>query len=597
MTFEIGLLLGLIAAAVLLFWWERVSAEVVALGLLLALVFTGLLSPARAFAGFANDAVIMILGLLILTAALQRTGVIDLVGRAVLAKTGNSSRWILLVVMISAAGLSAFVSNTAATAFFLPVVVGIARKSGISPSKLLMPLAFSSILTSSVTLVSTSTNVIVSGMLTDNKLAPMGMFELAPVGIPIAIAGLLYMYFIGRRLIPNRAGGKELTDQFGVRPYLSEVVILRNSALANRTLAQAKLGQSMGLTVLRIVRDKYNYLAPHGETVLNAGDVLLVEGSQEDILRVKDVAGVEIKADARLSDPDLQAGEMALVEAVVLPGSPLLGSTLKRYRFRERTGLQVLGLNHQGKNVVEKISQVPLQLGDVLLLQGSREKLRRRHDDNVFKLLSPIEAMEEKRPIVRRAPLAIGIFVLSMGLATLKLMSFPMAAMLGVFLVFITRCITPEQAYARVEWKAIILIACMLGMGVAMQETGTAKYLASLLMTIAGGASPFWLLTAFFVLAVLLTQPMSNQAASIVVFPIAIQTALQAELNPRTFAMMVAIASSCSYLTPLEPSCLMVYGPGRYQFRDFIKVGAILTLIIYAIAIILVPRVWPLQLR
>jgi len=320
-----------------------------------------------------------------------------------------------------------------------------------------------------------------------------------------------------------------------------------------------------------------------------------VEGTQEDILKVKDVAGVEIKADVHLSDPDLEAGEMALVEAIVLPGSELLGRTLKRFRFRERTRLQVLGVNHHGQNVVEKISRVPLQLGDVLLLQGRREDLRRLHDENLFKLLSPIEAMEEKRAIVRRAPLAIGIFVVCLGLATAKLMSFPFAAMLGVFLVFITRCITPEQAYARVEWKAVILIACMLGLGAAMEHTGAAKYVAKVLLSLSKEVSAFWLLTAVFALSVLLTQPMSNQAAAIVVFPIAIQTALQAGLNPRTFAMMVAIAASCSYLTPLEPSCLMVYGPGRYRFRDFVKVGALLTLLIYVIAIVLVPRIWPLR--
>lgn len=594
MTLQIGLLLGIIAVAAVLFWREKISADVVALGILLTLIFTGLLPAKEAFTGFGSDAVIMILGLLIMTTALQRTGVIDLAGRAVLSRTGTDSKWILLIVMLAAAGLSAFVSNTVATAFFVPVVIGIARKSKISPSKLLMPLAFSSILTSSVTLVSTSTNIVVSGMMQNYRLEPMGMFELAPVGIAIAIVGLFYMYFVGRRMIPDRAQAQDLTEAFGVRPYLSEVIIQPNSSLAEKTLAEAKVGQSLGLTVLQIVRDK-NYLAPHSDAVLKAGDVLLVEGTQDDIVKIKDVAGLEIKADARLADPDLQAGDMALVEGIVLPGSQLIGRTLKRFHFRERTGLQVLGVNHHGKNVVEKISQVPLQLGDVLLLQGPRHNLMRMHDENLFRLLNPIEQMEEKRPIVRRAPIAIGIFVFVLGLATAKVISFPVASMLGVLLIFATRCITPEQAYARVQWKAVILIACMLGLGVAMEKTGTAKYLAGLLVSAAKGADPHWLLTVFFFLCVVLTQPMSNQAAAILVLPIAIQTALQSDLNPRTFAMMVAIAASCSYLTPLEPSCLMVYGPGRYRFRDFLKVGAILTVLIYVIAIVLVPRVWPLQ--
>jgi di/tricarboxylate transporter len=595
MTFEIGLLLAIILVAAILFWQEKISADIIALGVLLALIFARLLPSKEAFAGFGSDAVIMILGLLIMTTALQRTGVIDLAGRAVLSRTGDNSRWIVVIVMLAAAGLSAFISNTAATAFFVPVVIGIARKSKISPSKLLMPLAFSSILTSSVTVVSTSTNIIVSGMMQNYRLEPMGMFELAPAGIPIAIVGLLYMYFLGRRMIPDRAQAADLTEEFGVRPYLSEIVIQPGSSLAEKTLSEAKVGQALGLTVLRIVREKDHYLVPHGYTVLKPGDVLLVEGSQEDIVKVKDIAGVEIKADVQLADPDLQAGDMALVEGILLPGSQLIGRTLKRYRFRERTGLQVLGVNHHGKNVVEKISQVPLKLGDVLLLQGPRANLLRMHDENLFSLLNPIEQMEEKRPIVRLAPVAIGIFVLVLGLATVKLISFPVAAMLGVLLVFATRCITPEQAYARVEWKAVILIACMLSLGAAMENTGTAKYLAGLLVSAAKGASPYWLLSAFFFLAVLLTQPMSNQAAAIVVLPIAIQTALQAELNPRSFAMMVAIAASCSYLTPLEPSCLMVYGPGRYRFRDFLKVGAILTVLIYVIAILLVPRIWPLH--
>ena len=595
MTLQIGLLLGILLVAVILFWQEKISADIIALGILLSLIFTKLLPAKEAFAGFGNDAVIMILGLLIMTTALQRTGVIDLAGRAVLSRTGDSPNRILLIVMLLTAGLGAFVSNTASTAFFLPVVIGIARKSKMSPSKLLMPLAFSSILTSSVTLVSTSSNIVISGMMQNYGLPPMGMFELAPAGIPIAIGGLFYMYFVGRRLIPDRVHATDLTEEFGVRPYLSEIIIQPGSSVADKTLAEAKVGQALGLTVLRIFRGESNYLAPRSDTVLKAGDILLVEGSQEDILKIKDVAGVEIKADVLLSDPDLQLGDMALVEGILLSGSQLIGRTLKRYRFRERTGLQVLGVNHHGHNVVEKISQVPLQLGDVLLLQGPRANLVQMHDENLFRLLNPISQMEEKRPIVRRAPIAVGIFAFVLGMATFKVMSFPVAAMLGVLLVFATRCITPEQAYPRVEWKAVILIACMLGLGTAMEKTGAAKYLAGLLVTAAKGSSPYWLLSAFFALSVLLTQPMSNQAAAIVVLPIAIQTALQTRLNPRSFAMMVAIAASCSYLTPLEPSCLMVYGPGRYRFRDFLRVGAILTVLIYVIAILTVPRVWPLH--
>src|SRR5688500_17833966 len=276
MTPQILILLCLLAAALGLFWWERVSSEVVALGLLLALAFTGLLPADQAFAGFGSDTVIMILGLLILTAALERTGVVELAGRAVLRHAGENPDRLLWIVMLASAGVGAFISNTASTAFFLPMVFGIAKKSGISASKLLMPLAFSSIVTSSVTLVSTSTNMVVSGMMNSYGLSPLGMFELAPVGLPIAAVGLVYM-FLARRFSPDRAAQGELTESVGVRPYLSEIVIQPGSALRGKTLGESNVSKQLGLEVLRIIRSKKN-MRPLVSTALKEGDVLLVEG-------------------------------------------------------------------------------------------------------------------------------------------------------------------------------------------------------------------------------------------------------------------------------------------------------------------------------
>ncbi len=590
-TPQIAILLAILVLAVVSFWWERVSADVTALGVLLTLVFTGLLPADHAFQGFGSDTVMMILGLLILTAALQRTGVVDIVGRAVLRRAGDHPLRLLAVVMLSAAMLSAFMSNTAATAFFLPMIFAVGFRSGMSPSRLLMPLAFASILSSSIALVSTSTNVVVSGMMRRNGLEPMGMFELAPVGIPIALVGLLYMFFIGRRLVPDRTAG-ELTERFGVRPYLTEIVIVPGSSLAGKTLAQAKFGQSMGLTVLHVIRNREEVIEPDSTTRLEQGDVLMVQGSQEDIVKIKDTGGVDIKADLRLSDPDVEKHETSLAEAIILPGSPLIGRTLKGYRFRERFGLQVLGVNQRGVNVLKKMSLIPLRLGDVLLLQGRSDLMVRMRDERAFHILGPMDSMEALRPKREKAHLATGIFIGVLGLATAGLMDFPVAVILGALLVFATRCISPAEAYHVVDWRVIVMIASLLGLGTAMQETGTADFLARLIVAGVGDAGPRWLLTGFFVLTVLLTQPMSNQAAAIVILPIAIQTAVLADLNPRTFAMMVAVAASCSYMTPLEPSCAMVYGPGRYQFRDFLRVGTPLSVLIYVIAIVLGPRVW-----
>jgi di/tricarboxylate transporter len=590
-TPQIGLLLFIVAAALVLFSLERVSTDVVALGTLLALILTGLVPANQAFAGFGSDVVIMILGLLILTAALLRTGVVEMSGRALLRLTGEDSHRVLVVITVAVALLSAFISNTAATAFFLPITVGIAARARVSLSKLLMPLAFSSIVTSSVTLVSTSTNIVISGLMTRYQMAPMGMFELSPVGVPIAVVGLVYMLFLGRRLIPDRGNPKDLAEEFGLTQYLSEVLILPDSKLIGKTLAESGLGRDLDLTVLRIVRGE-SHIAPRAHIRLEAGDVLLVEGQREGILKIKDTSGIDIKADAQLSDPNVEDEDLKLVEVILLPGSRLIGRTLKSYRFRERYGLQVLAINRHRETIHDKMSEVRLRMGDVLLVQGRRSNIVALADDNAFRILGPVE---EKRPNIQRARIAVAIFAGALAAATFNLLDLPVAVLLGAVLAFLTGCITPEEAYREVEWKALILIGSMLGVGSAMDHTGAARFLASQIVTQLGQADPVWMLTGFFVFTVLLTQPMSNQAAAVVVLPVAIQTAMQLGLNPRTFAMMIAVAASCSYLTPLEPSCLMVYGPGRYRFVDFLKVGSLLTVLIYIVAILLVPLVWPLR--
>ena len=593
MTFSIGLVLFLTVLAMVLFTVEIIAADVVALALLLTLTLTGLVPAGQAFAGFGSDTVIVILGLLILTAALQRTGVMDLAGRAILRLTGDSPGRMIVVVVVASATLGAFMSNTASTAFFLPMVIGLARKVRMSPGKLLLPLAFAGIVSSSVTLISTSTNVVVSGILKDYRLPPMGMFELAPVGIPIAIVGVLYLLTVGYRLVPDRFSGEDSSGgPLGFRPYLSEIIILADSPLAGKTLEAAGVGRDLDIRILRILRGKNESLWPGADVVIVPGDVLIVEGASEDILKIKDVPGIEIKADVKLSEPGLSPDELGLLEALILPRSELIGRTLKGYGFRERFGLQVLGISRHGETMLRKLSEIRFQIGDILLLQGHRDRLHTLEQADAVRVVG---TPEEVRPRLKLAPVAITIFVAVIALPTFKLVSLPVAVMLGVVAVFLTRCISSTEAYREVEWKAVILIASMLSLGVAMEQTGAAQYLAAKIVLWTSGGSPLAVLGAFFFLTVLLTQPMSNQAAAIVVLPVAMATAYQLQLNPRTFAMMIAVAASCSYLTPLEPACLMVYGPGRYRFRDFARVGVPLTLLIFAIAIILVPRFWPMR--
>jgi di/tricarboxylate transporter len=592
MTFEIGLLLGLIAVGLVCFSFDWVPADVVGLGLLLALVLTGILKPAQAFAGFGSDTVMMIFGLLVMTVGLTRAGIVDLVGRTLVRVTGKHPQALILMIMIAVTGLSAFISNTAATAFFVPIAIGVANRVKMSPSLVLLPLAFSSILSSSITLISTSTNLVVSGLMVTSGLAPMGMFELAPVGLPITIAGLLYVYFIGRRLLPARERPTELIESFGVRPFLTEVMVLPNSPWIGKTLEEAGLGSSLDLTVLEVLRNQTEHLLPTSVTTLQSGDILIVEGPREEVLKIKDVSGIEIRADVKFSNPSLQSADTALVEAILLPRSPLIGRTLRKAKFRERYGVQVLAMNRHGRNVISKISQVTLHMGDVLLLQGHKNDIAALRDDPAFRILG---AVDEPRFDRRRAILSVGIFTGALLLGVLKILALPVAVLLGAFCTLLTKCISPEEAYRELEWRVVILIACMLSLGAAMDVTGADKYLAGLVVDATRGIGPVGLLAGFFILTVLLTQPMSNQAAAAVLLPVAIETANQIGVNARTFAMMVAVAASCSYLTPLEPSCLLVYGPGRYRFSDFLRVGAGLTILIFVIALFLVPRVWPLH--
>ena len=592
MTIEIILLLVILGITLVFFTFEWLSVDIVALGVLLSLVLLGLVPLERAFDSFGSDTVVLILGLLILTASLVRTGVVEITGRYLLKRVTANPNRLLWMVMGAGAGMSAFMSNTAAAAFFVPTVIGLANRLKINASRLLMPLAFAAILASSVTFVSTSTNIVVSGVMTQYGMPPMRMFELTRVGLPIVVVGLLYMASIGQRLMPQRASQEDLTVEFDLPSYLTEISIMESSPLAGKTLAESGLGHDLDITVLRIVRDEDKLLAPRADETLEKGDVLLVEANRDEIIKIKDSVGIGIASETPHYDPDLQAEDVQLAEVILLPRSPFIGRRPRGLDLRERFGLQVLAINRQEQTIHRKISQVPLRMGDVLLVQGPRTNISLLERNNAFRVLG---MLEDVTPDYSRARLAVGIFIGALLLATFNILTLPVAILAGVVISFLTKCITPEEAYREVEWKAIILIGSMLAFGSAMEYTGAAQFLARQIVLLLGDGNPIWLLSAFFILTVLLTQPMSNQAAAVVVLPVAIQAALQLGLNPRTFAMMIAVAASTSYITPLEPACLIVYSLGHYKFLDFIKVGSLLTIVVYIIAILLVPRIWPIS--
>lgn len=592
MTGQITIVLVLLFVALILFAIERIPIEIVAIVLVMALIITKTLTVSDAFAGFGNDIVITIAGLFVLTGGLAKTGVVDLLGRRLQRFAGEGEFLITALIMFSAALSAAVMKNTTTTAMFLPVVLGLAARRNISPSKLLIPLAFGAILGGTCTLIGTSTNLAVSGALPRYGMEPFSMFELTKVGVPIVGVGMLYMLLIGLRLLPRRESAKSLTEQYHVRQYMTEVIVLDDSPLIGKTLAEARIGDELDLTVLGILRgSQQSRIAPHARGKIEAGDLLLVQGRAEDILRVKSEAGIEIKPEFTLSDAHLEGSDVELFEAMVPRGSDLIDRTLKRLQFRSRYQLVVLAINRHGVNLLSKLSTVKLRFGDVLLIQGNRERVENLAADDKVLLLEEISE-RQARPAKRRwALLAFAVFLF---FSVTHLIPLPVAVLTGVLILLGSRSLRTSEIYEMIDWRLIILIACMMSFGLAMEKTGADQFLADLIIKATGRYGPTAVLAGFFIMTVALTQPMSNQAAALVMLPIAAKSAIALGLNPRTFAVAVTYAASCSFLTPLEPACVLVYTPGRYRFFDFVKVGSILTIVVFAIVMWFVPIFWPL---
>jgi di/tricarboxylate transporter len=461
-----------------------------------------------------------------------------------------------------------------------------------------MPLAFGAILGGTCTLIGTSTNLAVAGAMPRYQelapnwnLQPFTMFELTPVGVAIVCVGLLYMLILGLRLLPNRGLTDSLTEQYHIREYVSEVIVLPDSPLVGKTLSAANLGNDMDLTVIGIMRGNQGRIAPSADQVIDAEDALLVQGRVEDILRVKTQAGIELKPEFKLSDHALEGEDVDLYEAMVLRGSDFVARTLRGLRFRQRYGLTVLAINRHGVALLSKISTVSLRFGDVLLIQGNRERLEHLASEGHLLLLGDVSERRGRTGHQRWALLAFGVFLF---FSITHLLPLPIAVLIGVMILLASRAVRVQEMYDFIEWRLIVLIAGMISFGIAMEKTHADQYLADLINRGFGAYGKHAMLAGFFLVTVALTQPMSNQAAALVLLPIAVKTALALGLNPRSFAVTVTYAASCSFITPLEPACVLIYTPGRYRFLDFVKVGTILTIVVFVVVMLLVPVFWPL---
>lgn len=593
MTAEIALVLTILGIAIILFATERIRVDVISMLVLLSLILTGLLTVEEAFSGFSNPAVITVWAIYIVSEGLFITGVADYLGQRILGVSGNRQVRLMVVIMVAVGVMSAFMNNIGATAVLLPAVVAIGRKINVPASKLLIPLAFGSLLGGVTTLIGTPPNLLVSSALAAAGFEPFTLFDYTPMGLIVMVSGITYFAVAGHRLLPSRQThtAEDLTADYKLRDYLTELKVLATSNLIGKTIVETRLGEDYDLTVMGLMRDGHVSLGTLPDAHIRADDILLVKGSITQILEVDDRIGVDIDPHTRLSELDLKSPDASITEVVISQLADFAGKTLKEVDFRARYGLTVLAIWHREESIVGRLSDVPLQLGDVLLLQGRRERLDFLRQDTSFLVLGPVTS-EYRR--VNKAFLSLVIFGGMILLVSTGVLHIATAAVLAAILMVLVAVLTMDEAYASIEWQSVFLIAGMLPLGIAMAKTGTAEFLSDLIIDLVGDLGPRGIMVGLFILTTIITEFMSNAAAAVLVAPIAISSALTLGIAPQAFAMGVAIAASNSFMFPIgHQASVLVYGPGGYRFFDYTKVGLPLTLLIWVLLIIFLPFIWP----
>jgi di/tricarboxylate transporter len=590
MNFEIALTLTIIGVAVFFFATEKLRVDIIALLVLLTLVITGLLDADDAFSGFSNPAVITVWAVYIVSAALFKTGITDIIGAWIAKVADNSEPRLIAIIMLTSGTMSAFMNNIGATAMLLPAVVGISRSSGVKLSKLLIPLAFASLLGGNMTQIGTPPNILATSILTKRGLESFGFFDFTPTGIIVFLAGVLYMVLIGRFLLPDRTNVED-KQVAKLRRYVTEVRVLPESRLASVSLADSHLFDEE-LAVLDIIHEGDHHEDAYSETIIHEGDLLIVSGDVQSLIDADEKLGLVIEPDYKFRLSDLATAASHVFEVVLPSTSQFAGSTIENARLRDRYGFTVLAIWRHGEVLINRLSEVTMQAGDVLLMKGARGNMTNLQENNQVLILEPLEIDRRRR---KKAPLALGILGLVLALTTFAGFHISTAMVIGSVLMVLTGCITMEEAYQNIEWRSVFLIAGMLPLGMVMETTGTAQYLAHGIVEFAGQWGPLAVLAGIYVLAGLITEPMSNAAATVMMVPIAIDIALELGASPQAFVLAVVIGASTSFLTPVgHQSNVLVFGPGGYKFFDFTKVGWLLNLLLVGVTLLVIPLFWPL---
>lgn len=591
MTTEITLTLGIILMALILFATEKLRVDLVALLVLLAVSVTGLISKEEVFLGFANSAVITIWAVYIVSGGLFKTGVADMIGSLILRLSGASEVRLIAVIMLICGTMSAFMNNVGAVAVLMPAVIGISRQTKIPVSKLLIPLAFSSLLGGKMTLIGTPANILAQGILTARGLPSFGFFEITPMGAIVLGSGIIYMVVIGRFLLPVRKTADDPRTAQQLRDYISEVSVPKESPLIGKNLYESNLGADYDLVVLAIIRDGSSITAIHRDLVIEKDDHLILEGSVQNLMDARESLHLKYETGQDFELTDLDTKESYLFEATLSPRSTIVNRSLNEIRFRDRFGFSTLAIWRQGEIITNRLRDIKLQFGDALLLQGPPGRVRALQDGNEFLVLQHVDLERNRKG---KAPIAAGIMLLVIALAIFTDLGIATSMVIGSVSMVLTGCLTMDEAYESIDWRTVFLVGGMLSLGIAMENTGTAQFLANLLLGALGDYGPLGLLAGIYLLSALITQPMSNAAAVVLMVPIAVDTALGVDANHLTFTMAVVIGAATSFLSPVgHKANVLVFGPGGYRFFDYTRVGILLTVALFIVSMIFLPIFWP----
>ena len=584
------LILAIILVMIVLFISGRVRVDLIALGVLVALLIFNLIELDQALSGFANQATGTIAAMFVLSAGLVRTGAVQWVTQRLERLVGKGEKRLILGLCLVVAVLSAFIVNTAVVAIFIPVAIVLARKRNISPSRILIPISFASQFGGVCTLAGSSTNLLVNSIAVEQGMASFNFFEFTPLGIAMLAVGIIYLMLVSGWLIPKRRGEAEKVDKYRLTDYLAELLVTAKSPLIGKNWEQSRMRRETKLELSNLSREGKAVSRP-ARTKIRPGDLLLLHGDISVIMAQGPKYGLELMKDVRVCDQDLSSYDLRLNEVLIPSQSKLIGHTLRSSDFLRRYRSAILGIQRRGKVIRERLSDVKLESGDTLLVQGHKDELSRLLNSPDAIVTNELNELSFRRD---KALLSLFIMVAMIALVVLNVLPLLAAAIIGAVAMIVGRCLTIEEAYEAIDWKVIFLLGGIIPLGLALEQNGVALWLTNLAVEPLLSFGPLIMLAAFYLITAVMTEALSNNATAVILAPIAISMAASMGVDARPFLIAVTFAASTSFATPVGyQTNTMVYSPGGYRFSDFIRVGGPLNLVFLGLAVLLIPLIWP----